>query len=102
MAKRGDEARAKVYEVIQKAFGEDFVAVVDKKIYVNSKEDGEKIQFAISITMPKTPIGESADFDFTSDVIPSNSAVVKPSKRNEEFSEKERDAVAKLMEELGL
>jgi hypothetical protein len=56
MSKRGDEARQVVGNTIVAAFGDNFVDVRDKKIYVNMKEGGETIQFAISITMPKTPI----------------------------------------------
>ena len=41
--KRGEEARAKVYENIKEAFGENFVGVFDKKIYVWAEEGAEKI-----------------------------------------------------------
>lgn len=54
--KKGDVARENVKNTIIEAFGEGFVAVQDKKIYVNSAEGDEVFQFAISITMPKTPI----------------------------------------------
>lgn len=63
MAKRGDAARQNVMDIICKAFGEDFVGIQDKKIYVWAQDgvNGEKIQFAVSITMPKTPIAGGGD-----------------------------------------
>ena len=63
MAKRGDAARQNVMDTICKAFGEDFVGIQDKKIYVWAQDgvNGEKIQFAVSITMPKTPIAGGGD-----------------------------------------
>lgn len=54
--RRGDYARSSVVNTIINAFGDNYVATQDKKIYVNATEGGEVIQFAISITMPKTPI----------------------------------------------
>ena len=63
MAKRGDAARQSVMDTICKAFGDNFVGVQDKKIYVWAQDgiNGEKIQFAVSITMPKTPIAGGGD-----------------------------------------
>ena len=58
MAKRGDVARDRVRNTIISAFGENFVCEQDKKIYVLGKDDsGELIQFSISLTMPKNPVG---------------------------------------------
>lgn len=54
--RRGDYARSSVVNTIINAFGDNYVTTQDKKIYVNATEGGEVIQFAISITMPKTPI----------------------------------------------
>lgn len=59
MARRGDLAREKVKQTIISAFGGDFVAEQDKKLYVWADENGEKIQFSIALTMPKTIIGEA-------------------------------------------
>lgn len=63
MAKRGDQARQSVMDTIRKAFGNDFVGIQDKKIYVFAQDgvNGEKIQFSVSITMPKTPIAGGGD-----------------------------------------
>lgn len=63
MAKRGDAARQSVMDTICKAFGDNFVGIQDKKAYVFAQDgvNGERIQFAISITMPKTPIAGGGD-----------------------------------------
>lgn len=59
MAKKGDAAKSAIKEVITKAFGDDVVGEVDKKLYVWVNDGNEKVQLAIAITMPKTPIGEA-------------------------------------------
>lgn len=58
LAKKGDLAREYVKNKIVEAFGGDFVGIADKKIYVKARdgENGEEMQFAISMTMPKTPL----------------------------------------------
>lgn len=60
--KRGDLAREAVRNKIIEAFGADYVGTVDKKIYVQAKdgENGETLQFAIAMTMPKTPISAAS------------------------------------------
>lgn len=58
--RRGDYARSSVVNTIINAFGDNYVTTQDKKIYVNATEGGEVIQFAISITMPKTSIAASS------------------------------------------
>ena len=54
---KGNEAKEYVTKKLQEAFGEDFIGISDKKIYIWAKESGERIQIAISMTCPKTPIG---------------------------------------------
>ncbi len=56
--KRGDAARDAARQKIIDAFGADYITTIDKKIYVCAPdgEGGEKIQFAITMTMPKTPV----------------------------------------------
>lgn len=60
MAKKGEQAREIVKNTIIDAFQAtgDFVAFKDKKIYVQAKNgsNGEVLQFAITMTMPKTAI----------------------------------------------
>ena len=60
MAARGTIAKEEVVKIIQKAFGENFIGEVDKKLYVQAKENGEMVQIAISMTCPKTPVAAPA------------------------------------------
>lgn len=102
MAKKGDTARAIVYNKIKEAFGENFVDIVDKKIYVTANEQGEDIQFAITVTMPKTPVNkapkENNEINFETST-PFAAAGLKP---KVETSDKEKEDIRKLMEELNL
>ena len=97
MAARGTVAKQKICEKIAQTFGQDFVGEFDKKLYIWADDGGERVQIALSMTCPKTFIGESApvvgndggmNFEFTA---PTN-----------EISEKEVEEVRKLMEALGL
>ena len=62
--KKGDGARAFVASTIEEAFRSLglYVTTQDKKIYVNAQDGagGEVLQLAISMTIPKTPIGKPA------------------------------------------
>lgn len=101
MAKKGEFARESVKNTIIEAFGENFVAFQDKKIYVNEPdENGEMIQFAITMTMPKNPIASSnsnksnnGDMNWED-----NTNFSKPI----QIPEEEKKLVAQLLEELGL
>lgn len=103
MATKGSEAKDQVTQKIADAFGTDFIGVYDKKIYVWAKENGQKMQIAISLTCPKTPVGtvnESNEMNFGSPTPISEAAPTTfvPA----EFTQEERDTVAELMEKLGL
>lgn len=60
--RRGDLAKQSAIATIQAAFGDDFVGLIDKKLYVNVKDgpNGEVVQLSIALTMPKTPVSISA------------------------------------------
>lgn len=60
--RRGDLAKQSAIATIQEAFGEGFVGLIDKKLYVNVKDgpNGEVVQLSITLTMPKTPVNASA------------------------------------------
>ena len=51
---KGSIAKQSIENKIQAAFGEDYIGVFDKKIYVYADDGGEKVQIAISMTCPKT------------------------------------------------
>lgn len=60
MAKKGEVARASVITVIEELFKSKgaYETTQDKKIYVWAQDGpgGERIQYAISLTAPKTPV----------------------------------------------
>lgn len=58
MARKGEIGRENVKKAIIDAFGDNFVGEQDKKLYVWANDGGEQVQFAISITMPKNPLGD--------------------------------------------
>ena len=64
MAKRGEGAKNNVVKKIQEAFGEDFIGIKDKKIYVNAIDSAnkEKLQIAITLTLPKAVV-ETTNFE---------------------------------------
>lgn len=98
---RGSIAKEKVTDVISKAFGKDFVGIVDKKIYVQAEEDGEMVQVAITMTCPKNPISAGGEdgLDFTSAATPAGEpSVFQPA----EITTEELDNVKKMLKELGL
>lgn len=105
MAKKGDAARASVAETIINAFGANYVATVDKKIYVEAQDGpgGETLQFSITITMPKASVSREevlttspAANDWTGPAAPSS--VAPPT----EISDSDKAKVAELMKQLGL
>ena len=53
---KGAEAKANFIQRIKTALGADYIGEVDKKYYVWSTENGERVQLAIALTCPKTPV----------------------------------------------
>lgn len=103
MAAKGAEAKRKVIDKIQTAFGADFIGEYDKKYYVWSQENGQKIQVAITLTCPKNPVGEvnlSGNLDFTDS---KENSVIAPTKfEPAQITKEEQDTIEKLMKELNL
>ena len=99
--KRGDQAREAVKNTIIEAFGANFVDIQDKKIYVNAQDGsgGETIQFAISITMPKTPIAAGPRSDA---LVGEAGGDVKAPLPRVSLSDEDKKAVDRLMEKLNL
>lgn len=61
MAKKGEIARATAQKKIAEAFGEDFIGLIDKNLYVWVTDGGaEKVQMKITLTMPKVQIAADA------------------------------------------
>ena len=105
---RGNDAKELVIKKIHEAFGNDFLGLYDKKVYVQAKEGGEMVQVAITLTCPKTPVqfadaatNDDGDWDFSGEPkAPTASAVaVAPPA---EITEEEKTRLAELMARLGL
>lgn len=99
---KGNDAKELVIKKLMDAFGNDFIGVYDKKVYVWSEENGEKLQIAISLTCPKIPVGtidKPTALDFENPTITSAA----PTKfEPAEFTDTERRTVEDLMKTLGL
>ena len=102
---KGSGAKAKVVETIKQAFGKDFLGEYDKKAQVVALENGERVQVAISLTCPKTPIdfGNSVSMDLGGRDF-SDEAVSVPVVESApaEITEEEKQNIADLMAKLGL
>lgn len=94
---KGVVARNVVEKTIQSAFGENYVGVDNKKIYVEAADDsGELVQFAITITMTKTPI-KRQDNDLTDASV---EEVADAPRKAVELSEDEKKKVEDLLKKL--
>lgn len=114
MAAKGTVAKQQVISRIQKAFGNDFIGEVDKKVYVWATENGERIQIALALTCPKTPVAapahvnapmvvdEGGDWDWGSESSTVTSTTYSSSNEPMVISADERKRVTDLMERLGL
>ena len=104
---KGTIGKQNVINKIKAAFGADFIGEYDKKIYVWTQENGERVQVAISLTCPKTPIEVSGaqlpNFSGGMDFESMGVATVAPTSFTPaEISEEEKQTVADLMARLGL
>ena len=110
---RGNQAKAWVVKKIIETFGQDNCFEYDKKLYINTKEDGAPIQIALTLTCPKNMVGVestsptnslpksafSGGLDF--ETMGATTAAPAPT-QPAEISEKERETVVELMKRLGL
>lgn len=92
---KGSDAKQRIIAKIKELYGKDFIGESNNKYYLWEKDNGERVQIAISLTCPKTQIGES-DCAFT------QVTAVPVKKEAPEITKEETDNIAKLMEELGL
>lgn len=102
---RGAQAKEAVVAKLQSAFGDAWIGEYDKKYYVWSQENGERIQIAIGLTCPKVPVEMSStpvsgDFNFEDDT--PNVVVAAGGYQPAEITDDERDRVRDLMRTLGL
>ena len=101
---KGQIAKDYITEKLREVFGADFLGEADKKIYVQAPENGEKIQIAISMTCPKTPVaftstpvikGGMLDFEAGETTVAAQIPVA-------EISDTERETIAEMMRRFGL
>lgn len=102
---KGTIGKQNVINKIKQAFGADFIGEYDKKIYVYTQENGERIQIALSLTCPKIPVAISdnpttGDFNFEDDA--PNVVVAAGAYQPAEITKEERERVNDLMKRLGL
>ena len=94
---KGSIAKENLLKRFATAVGEDYICEKDKKFYFWSTENGERVQVAISMTVPKTPVECNApggDLNFDTEAPVSAKPV--------EMGEDEKATLSRLMEELGL
>lgn len=107
MAIKGTVAKENVEKKIAQVFGENYLGIYDKKIYVMSEENGEKVQVAIALTCPKVPIEfgykpattAAGDWDFESMEATLKVPVNAPAA---EITPEEKANLQSLLERLGL
>ena len=102
---QGTIGKQNVINKMKQAFGADFIGEYDKKIYVWTTENGERIQIALSLTCPKVPVAISdnpttGDFNFEDDA--PNVVVAAGAYQPAEITKEERERVNDLMQRLGL
>lgn len=105
---RGSEAKEWVAKKIIECFGQENVIEYDKKLYITTKENGEKIQICIAMTCPKTLVGVEATpaksaFSGGLDFESMGAATATPETfKPAEITPDEKETVQDLMRRLGL
>lgn len=98
---KGTVAKEQIAKKMAEVFGADWIGERDKKYYLWANENGERIQIAISMTCPKTPIGE-AGATTDSNVLNFEDGATAGGKAPIEITTDEKKNVADLMARLGL
>lgn len=99
---KGNEAKAALIKRFAAAVGADYLGEQDKKYYFNSKENGEVVQIAVSMTCPKTPVtfnGHGGDLNFDDE---DGSVAATVGTSPVEMTEDEQATLDRLMKELDL
>lgn len=101
--RRGEAAKTAAINTILNTFEGSFF--LDKKIYITVKDgpNGEPIQLAVALTMPKNPVTMSADVAQPAATMDTNAAAweSKPATPTE-LSAEDREKVADLCKRLGI
>lgn len=105
---KGNEAKANFIKRLATALGADYIGEVDKKYYVWSTENGERIQLAIALTCPKNPVsveGNGGDLNFddeTATVAVTSGTISGAKSSRAQMDADERATLERLMKELDL
>lgn len=100
----GTIAKQHIVDKIKEVFGSDYIGENASKHYVWANDGGERVQIAISLTCPKTPIGtvdvtsafgDGIDFEATP-------VVAQTKFEPAEITQEEKDNLSELMRRLGL
>ena len=102
---KGAIGKQNVINKIQQAFGADYIGEYDKKIYVWTQENGERIQIALSLTCPKVQVAvataaATGDFNFEDDA--PSTVVAAGAFQPADITTEERERVNDLIKKLGL
>ena len=104
---KGNIAKENLINKIIESLGESYLGTYDKKYYFVMPENGEKVQIAISMTCPKTPVefaatsDDGGDWNFTDDT-PKATPIAVSNAAPAEITEAEKQNIADLMARLGL
>ena len=98
---KGSIAKEQIAKKMAEVFGADWIGERDKKYYLWANENGERIQIAISMTCPKTPVDE-ADASVDSNVLNFEDGATAGGETQVEITVDEKKNVADLMARLGL
>ena len=98
---KGSIAKEQIAKKMAEVFGADWIGERDKKYYLWANENGERIQIAISMTCPKTPIGEAGAIA-DSNVLNFEDGATAGGATPIEITTDEKKNVADLMARLGL
>lgn len=101
---KGTIAKERVENIIKQAFGENFIGVSDKKIFVWADDGGERVQISIALTCPKVgletaaaPVVKNGGWDFEAPAVTASAAA-----QPEEITKEEQENIATLLARLGL
>ena len=98
---KGAVAKENAAKKMAEVFGSNWIGEYDKKYYIWSEENGEKVQIAISMTCPKTPIGE-AGVVTDSNVLNFEDSAASGESAKVDITPDEKKNIADLMARLGL
>ena len=98
---KGAVAKEQIAKKMAETFGADWIGERDKKYYLWANENGERIQIAISMTCPKTPVGETGT-SVDSNALNFEDGATAGGETQVEITVDEKKNVADLMARLGL